>query len=127
LGLQVGGRLVIETHPEQAKYLANQKQGTVNKYDFTVFGRLFQGSYSSEKLCIFSVLPLDSTIEPHPRFPSAGSHTECWWRCSWSTSIEKMLNRLVCRCVEKNVMANEIAGFGDLNIFISLDFLSKLL
>ncbi len=25
---------------------------------------------------------LDVTYEPHPRFLSAGSHTERWWRCS---------------------------------------------
>ncbi len=26
----------------------------------------------------------------------------------------------MCRCVEKNVMANEIAGFGDMNCFLGL-------
>ncbi len=28
-----------------------------------------------------------------------------------------MLNRLVCRCAEKNVMTNEIVGFGGVNLF----------
>ncbi len=28
-----------------------------------------------------------------------------------------MLNRLVSRCAKKNVMCNEIAGFGSLNLF----------
>ncbi len=28
-----------------------------------------------------------------------------------------MLNRLLCRCVEKNVMACEINAFGSLNFF----------
>jgi hypothetical protein len=31
-----------------------------------------------------------------------------------------VLNRLVCWCEEKNVMANEIAGFRDLNFFYKL-------
>jgi hypothetical protein len=33
-------------------------------------------------------------------------------------------NRLVCRVGRKNVMANEIAGFGDLNFF---SYLSELI
>jgi hypothetical protein len=44
LGLQIGGRLLIATHLEPSNYLANQKQGAANKYDLTVFIRLFQGS-----------------------------------------------------------------------------------
>jgi hypothetical protein len=34
-------------------------------------------------------------------------------------NIQRVLNRLVCRCVEKDVMANKIAGFGGL-IFVVL-------
>ncbi len=30
---------------------------------------------------------------------------------------ERVLNRFVCKCEEKNVMANEIVGFGALNFF----------
>ncbi len=36
-----------------------------------------------------------------------------------------MLNRLVCACVETNVMINEIARFGGLNFFV-LVILSEL-
>jgi hypothetical protein len=44
LGLEVGGRLLIATHLDQSNYLANQKQGALNKYDLIVFIRLLQGS-----------------------------------------------------------------------------------
>jgi hypothetical protein len=43
LGLWVGGRLLIATYVEQSNYLANQKHGAVNKYELTVFIRLFKG------------------------------------------------------------------------------------
>jgi hypothetical protein len=33
----VGDDYLIATHPDQSNYLANQKQGAVNKYDLTVF------------------------------------------------------------------------------------------
>ncbi len=46
MGLQIGGRLLVATHLDQSNYLANQKQGAVNKYDLTVFIKLFQGSES---------------------------------------------------------------------------------
>jgi hypothetical protein len=39
---------------------------------------------------------------------------------SYSISVpieQRVLNKLVCRCAEKNVMANHIAGSGDLNFF----------
>ncbi len=42
--LQIGEKLLILTHMDPSKYLANQKQGAINKYDLTVFIRLFQGS-----------------------------------------------------------------------------------
>jgi hypothetical protein len=48
-GGQVGRRLQIATHLDQSNYLANQKQGAVNKYNFIVFIRLFEGSES----CLF--------------------------------------------------------------------------
>ncbi len=35
--LHVGGRLLLATHLEESNHLPNQKQATVNKYDFTVF------------------------------------------------------------------------------------------
>ncbi len=76
LGLQVGGRLLlIATHLEQSNYLANQKQGAINTYDFTMFIRLFLGSASC---AIFQgrgslrVYSLDSTDEPHLRFAVQG-------------------------------------------------------
>jgi hypothetical protein len=75
LGLQAGGRLLTATHLDQSNYLANQKQGPVNKYELTVFIRLFPGSGS----CKFFQPPrsppvdsLDWTDEPHPRFPGQG-------------------------------------------------------
>jgi hypothetical protein len=33
------------------------------------------------------------------------------------TNLQMVLNRLVCRCANVLVMANEIAGFGGLNSF----------
>jgi hypothetical protein len=42
LGLRVGGRLLIATY--QSNYLPNQKHGAINKYDLTLFIRLFKGS-----------------------------------------------------------------------------------
>ncbi len=42
-------RLVTSTHFEQSNYLANQKEGGVNKYDLNVFIRLFQESYTTMK------------------------------------------------------------------------------
>jgi hypothetical protein len=65
LGLQVGSRLLRATHLDQSNYLANQKQGSVNKYDWTV-SAVFQAPSS---------LPGNSlhwTNEPHPRFPVQG-------------------------------------------------------
>jgi hypothetical protein len=46
LGLKVAGTLQIATHLDQSNYLANQKQGEVNKYDLIVFTKRFQ-SYES--------------------------------------------------------------------------------
>jgi hypothetical protein len=39
--MQAGWRLLIATHLEQSNYLPNQKQRAINKYDLTVFIRLF--------------------------------------------------------------------------------------
>jgi hypothetical protein len=36
-GLPMGGRLLITTHLHQSNYLANQKRGTVNKYDLSKY------------------------------------------------------------------------------------------
>jgi len=79
LGLQVGGRLLLATHLNQSNHLPNQKQGAVNQYDSTVF----QGS---GKLCLLGV-PSSSGVTgldwwTSSKIPSAGSHTEHWWRCS---------------------------------------------
>jgi hypothetical protein len=66
---------VIAIHLEQSNYLSNQKQGSVNKYDFTMFVRLFLGSERCESCQGPSSFPVDSldlTNEPHPRFPVQG-------------------------------------------------------
>jgi hypothetical protein len=75
LGLRVGGRLLIATY--QSNYLPNQKHnqkhGAVNKYDLTVFIRLFKGFLLGAKRWLRFEghpigLPLDSlnlTDEPH--------------------------------------------------------------
>jgi hypothetical protein len=75
LGIQLGGRLLIAIHLDQSNYLANQKQGAVNKFGWTVFIRLAQGSSSALKAvqffrvpAVFLVNPLDLTPVPHPRF-----------------------------------------------------------
>ncbi len=44
LRLQIAQKLLILIHMDPSNYLANQKQGAINKYDLTVFIRLFQGS-----------------------------------------------------------------------------------
>jgi hypothetical protein len=54
LGLQIDGRLLIATHLDKSNYLTSQKQGSVNKYDLTVFIRLFQGSSRALKAVLFS-------------------------------------------------------------------------
>ncbi len=52
-------------------YLANQKQGTINKYDLTLFISLFQGPrrrvFQGHKSV--PVNPLHMTAAPHPGFP----------------------------------------------------------
>jgi hypothetical protein len=76
-GLQIGGRLLTATHLDESNSLTNQKGGTVNKYDLTVFIRLIKGSSRalSESCAFFqshSNLPvdlLDFTAVPHPRIP----------------------------------------------------------
>jgi hypothetical protein len=90
LELQVGGRLLIATHLDQSNYIANQKQGAVNKYYLIVFIRMFPTSRAHLKCCAFLQgpisLPMDSldlTNEPQScKISSAGPHTERWWRCS---------------------------------------------
>jgi hypothetical protein len=37
-----------------------------------------------------------------------------------------VLNRLVCKCVEKSIMVNEIVGFGSLILFFLINILSEL-
>jgi len=59
LGLEVVGRLQIATHSDQSNYLANQKQAAVNKYDVTVFIRVFQSPENCSFLQGASSLPLD--------------------------------------------------------------------
>ncbi len=83
LGLQIDGKLMA-IHLDQSNYLANQKQGAINKYNLTIFIILLQGSskaleamYSSMVVAVDS---LDMTAAPHPRFsmqgpiPSTGVH-----------------------------------------------------
>jgi hypothetical protein len=75
LGLQTGGRLLMATHLNQWNYLANQKQGAVNKYDLTVFVRLFHGSESHtffQGHRSFPANPLDLTAVHYQRFPVQG-------------------------------------------------------
>jgi hypothetical protein len=47
-------RLLIATHLDQSNYLTNQKQGAVNKFDLTVFIRLFQDSSKVQEDVHFS-------------------------------------------------------------------------
>jgi hypothetical protein len=67
---------LIVTQLDQSNYLANQKQGAVNKYKFTVFMRHFQGSSRPLEDVYFSrataVGPLDMTAAPQPKFPVQG-------------------------------------------------------
>jgi len=75
LGLQGGRRLLIATHLDQSNYLANEKQGAVNKYELTVFIRLFQGSGSCKFFQGPSSPPVDSLDwidKPQPCFPGQG-------------------------------------------------------
>jgi hypothetical protein len=51
--MQIGGSLLIAKHLDQSNYLANQEQGAVNKYNLTVFIRLFQGSSRALKAIHF--------------------------------------------------------------------------
>jgi hypothetical protein len=44
LRLQIGRRSVIASHLDQSNYVANQKEGEINKYDLTVN---FPGSQQS--------------------------------------------------------------------------------
>jgi hypothetical protein len=60
-GLQVGSRLLIATHLNQSSYLGNQKQGTVNKYDLTLFIRLFKVSERSGYFQGLKSLPVMKT------------------------------------------------------------------
>ncbi len=55
--IAIGRKLWIATHLDQPNYLANQKQREINKYDLTVFIRLFQGSSKALKAVrIFRVI-----------------------------------------------------------------------
>jgi hypothetical protein len=78
LGLQICGRQLIVTQLDQSNYLANQNQGAVNKYKFTVFMRL-PGILQALGRCAFfqghssvPVGPPDMTAAPHPKFPVQG-------------------------------------------------------
>jgi hypothetical protein len=82
MGLQIGGGLLIATHLDQSKYLANQKQGAVNKCDLTVFIKLFQGSESCAFFQGHSSLPVTPLGCTSSKVSSARSHSECRWRCS---------------------------------------------
>jgi hypothetical protein len=90
------GVLVGATHLDQSNYLANRKQRAVNKYDLTLFIRLFQGSSRAlEGHAIFRPPAvfgrmLDSTHEPHPRFPvQSHTHTHNCWSCTIVTHLFK--------------------------------------
>ncbi len=76
MGVQIGGRLLIATHLDQSNYLANQKQGAVNKYDLTVFIKLSQGSSRALKaMHFFRVTAVFQWLHwavPHRRFSVQG-------------------------------------------------------
>jgi hypothetical protein len=61
----------MATHFEQSNYLPNQKQGTINRYDLTLFIRLFLGSSNFQGFRVFQAQKSSSGItdETHPRFP----------------------------------------------------------
>jgi len=42
-------------------------------------------------------------------------------RCPYSTHMQRVSKRLVCRCEKNNVLAEEIAGFGGLNHYFQLN------
>jgi hypothetical protein len=81
LGLQIGRRLLTETHLDQSNYLANEKQRAASKYNLTGFIRLFQGSSRCEFFRViaafsgspgFDFLQLIQDSASHPRFPVQG-------------------------------------------------------
>ncbi len=82
LGLQICGRQLIVSHLDQSNYLANQKQGAVNKYNFTVFMRHFQGSSRPLEDVHFSSGPTGYDCCTSSKVSSAGPHSEHWWSCS---------------------------------------------
>ncbi len=91
LGLQVGGRLLLATHLDQSNSVTNQKQGAVNKSNLNLFIRRYRAPRGSQRYAFFqgpSSLPLVSQdfIQEiqwtSSNISSAGSHTNCWWKCS---------------------------------------------
>jgi hypothetical protein len=65
---------------DQSNYLPNQKQGTVNKYDLTVFIRPFHGlSRALNAVVVFKVPAVFHLIHDGPDLiqdSNAGSHTK---------------------------------------------------
>jgi hypothetical protein len=58
--------LLLATHLDQSNYLANQKQGAVNKYDLIVFITLFRGSSRALRVVgSSSGFPVDSLDLTH--------------------------------------------------------------
>ncbi len=85
-GLQIGGTLLIATLLDQSNYLANQKQGAFNKYDFIVFTR-----------------PWKMYIFPGPQESSSGSNNGCN-HCTPSTiSSAGLHTEHQCRCSKLHV------------------------
>jgi hypothetical protein len=67
----MGGRPLMATHLGGSIYLANERYEAVNKYELTVFIRMFQGTESCALFQGHSSLPVnpsDLTAVPHPRF-----------------------------------------------------------
>jgi hypothetical protein len=99
LGLQIGGKLLIG----YVDYLANQKQGAVNKHDLSVFIRLFQGSSRPLKAVHFSrvtAVKQQSCSESTGfgcctslKISSAGPHSQCWRRCSYGCHLTPKCQR----------------------------------
>jgi len=106
LGLRIGGRLLIATHLDQSNYLTNQQEGAVNKFDLTVFIRLFQGAGRCACFQGCNSLPvdqLDRTVAPHLRFPvqghilSTGGEALSWCCCNLQGKKKDELFRLIAQ------------------------------
>jgi hypothetical protein len=93
LGLQIGGRLLMAIRLDQSNYLANQKQGAINKYNLIMFIILLQGSskaleamYSSR---VVAVDTLDIDCCTSSNIFNARPHPEYWCTCSHDSIVNE--------------------------------------